>query len=187
MGLTKLVDTLPIDNNEKKRLTNDLKRAKQYLKSDFKVHVSRSSCVADHCVAFALSDSKALCFQSQCDHQHYEQCIECVTMRSTLFDIKEAIRSNTSKEIIDRVIYDFDEYVNVILAWKAHLVRCVNQDMCRTKIMHELSTTSIHLNLDWAMKLVKFHIFRLIVLLVSNKNSVFKKIIDKSGQGQTFI
>lgn len=152
LGLAKLVDTLPIDSNEKRRLVKCLKRAKLYLKSDFKVHVSRSSCVADHCVGFALSDSKTLCFQSECDHQHDEQWIECVMMRSTLFDIKEAIRSNTSKDMIDRVIYDFDEYVDAILAWKAHLVRCVNQDLCRTKIMHHLSPKAVHLNLDWAMK-----------------------------------
>jgi hypothetical protein len=152
LGLTKLVDTLTIGGGEKKRLTNDLKRAKQYLKSDFKVHVSRSSCIADHCISFALSDSKSLCFQSQCDHQHDEQCIECVMIRSTLFDIKEAIQSNTSKETIDRVMYDFDEYVDAILTWKAHLIRCVNQDLCRTEIMRDLSPTSIHLNLDWAMK-----------------------------------
>ena len=152
LGLTKLVDALPIDSDLKKRLTKDLHRAKQYFKSDFKVHISRSSCVADHCVVFALSDSKSPCFQSQCDHQHDGHCMECVMMRSTLFDIKEAIRSNTSKAIIDRVIYDFEEYVDAILNWKAHLVRCINQDLCRTKIMHDLSPTSVHLNLDWAMK-----------------------------------
>ena len=55
-----MIENLLIDIHEKKRLTSDLQRAKQYLKSDFKLHVNRSSRAPDHCIApalFALSET----------------------------------------------------------------------------------------------------------------------------------
>ena len=77
---------------------------------------------------------------------------ECTNLKSVLFDIKEAIHKYKSQEIIDRAIYDYNDFVESILAWKAHLLRCVNQDQCRTNVLQEMSVNSIFLNLDWAMK-----------------------------------
>ena len=37
-------------------------------------------------------------------------------------------------------------------AWKAHLMRSVNQDECRLQVLKELDKTSVLLVLDWAMK-----------------------------------
>ena len=47
-GLKSMIENLLIDAHEKTRLTTELQRAKQYLKSDFKLHVSRSSHIPDH-------------------------------------------------------------------------------------------------------------------------------------------
>ncbi|KAK3735996.1 hypothetical protein QZH41_018256, partial [Actinostola sp. cb2023] len=38
--------------------TSSLKNSKQYIKCDYKVHISSSSPVADHCCAYALSGEK---------------------------------------------------------------------------------------------------------------------------------
>ena len=39
-----------------------------------------------------------------------------------------------------------------INAWKAHLMRSVNQDECRLQVLKELDKMSVLLVLDWAMK-----------------------------------
>ena len=150
--LYKLVDGLDIDANEKERIITSLKRAKQYLKSDYKVHVSRSSEIADHRILFALNEKKSQWFNSSCAHEHKDLCIDCVNIRSTFFHIKNIIREHASKKLIDRIMYYLDESVDAILAWKAHLLRCVNQGLCRTKIMQNLSSRDVYMNLDWAMK-----------------------------------
>lgn len=150
--LYKLVDGLAIDANEKDRIITSLKRAKQYLKTDYKVHISRSSEIADHCILYALNEKKSQWFSSSCDHEHKYLCIECLNMRNTFFDVKNVIREHASKKFMDRIMYDFDESVDAILTWKAHLLRCINQDLCRTKIMQNLSSRDVYMNLDWAMK-----------------------------------
>ena len=43
-------------------------------------------------------------------------------------------------------------YPECIEAWKAHLLRTVNQDLCRENLLDNLSNDEIYLNLDWAMK-----------------------------------
>ena len=120
-GLKSMIENLLIDAHEKTGLTTELQRAKQYLKSDFKLHVSRSSHIPDHCILFALSERHSQFYLSSCDHNHDESCIECTNLKSVLFDIKEAIHKYN-----DRAIYDYNDFVESILAWKAHLLRCVN-------------------------------------------------------------
>ena len=151
--LYKLVDRLGIDANKKKRIITNLKGAKRYLKLDYKVHVSRSSEIADHCILFALNEKKVQWFiNSSCAHEHKDLCIECVNIRNTFFDIKSVIREHTPKKFMDRIMYDLDESVDAILTWKAYLLRCINQDLCRTKIVQNLSSRDVYMNLDWTMK-----------------------------------
>ena len=151
-GLKSRIENLLIDAHEKTRLTTELQRAKQYLKSDFKLHVSRSLHIPDHCILFALSKRHSQLYSSSCDHNHGEICRDCTNLKSVVFDIKEVIHKYKSQEIIDRAIYDYNDFVESILAWKAHLLRCVNQDQCRTSVLQEMSVNSIFLNLDRAMK-----------------------------------
>lgn len=150
-GLKSLIENLSIDGQEKTRLNTSLQRAKQYFKSDFKLHVNRSSHIPDHCILFALSEKNSKFYSSSCDHEHDEICMECTNFKSILFYIKEAIQKD-KQQIIDRIMYDYNDFVESILAWKSHLLRCVNQDQCRTIILKEISVKSVFLNLDWAMK-----------------------------------
>jgi hypothetical protein len=75
-----------------------------------------------------------------------------MNLKSVLFDIKEHIKSFKSQETIDRILYDYNDFVESISAWKAHLLRCVNQDQCRTTVLQDITANGIFLNLDWEMK-----------------------------------
>lgn len=153
-NLQKLIQSLPIDNAQKSEFESGLKRAKQYIKSDFKLHIARSSRCADHCIPFALSEQNSRFFLLSCDHEHDEICIECTNLRNIFFHIETAIRQHSSADVVDRLMFDFNECKETVLAWKAHLLRCVNQDLCRSHILLNLSVTSIYVNMDWAMKQV---------------------------------
>ncbi|CAF4740166.1 unnamed protein product, partial [Rotaria sp. Silwood2] len=55
-GLRKKIEDKVALCSDSDRLIENLKRARFYLKSDYKVHVARSSNIADHCCVYALSD-----------------------------------------------------------------------------------------------------------------------------------
>ena len=51
-----------------------------------------------------------------------------------------------------RLIYRLDHNVELINAWKKHLLRTVHQDEARHYVLNELDETSVFLVSDWAMK-----------------------------------
>ena len=152
-GIRKMVEEKVTQCNDGDQLIENLKRARFYLKSDYKVHVKRSSNIADHCCIHALSDPKGASFAQECDHEHDESCIECSNLTRTLHRIEELIeKTETDEELLDRALTKFRSYREAIEAWKAHLLRSINQDLCREKLLEKLSGDEIYLNLDWAMK-----------------------------------
>ena len=151
-GIIKMIEDRDAISSESKRLIDNLKRARFYLQSDYKVHVTRSSNIADHCCAYALSDSKGHNFAQHCDHKHDELCIECSKLTNTLKETERFIETKTDKGLFDRAMKKFQLYRECIEAWKAHLLRTVNQDLCRENLLDNLSNDEIYLNLDWAMK-----------------------------------
>jgi hypothetical protein len=52
------------------RLKSILHKSRNYLKLDYKLHITRSSRIADHCTNHALSDPKEKKWSENCDHQH---------------------------------------------------------------------------------------------------------------------
>ena len=130
-GIIKMIEDRDAISSESKRLIDNLKRARFYLKSDYKVHVTRSSNIADHCCAYALSDPKGHNFAQLCDHKHDELCIECSNLTNTLNETERFIETKTDKELFDRAMKKFQLYRECIEAWKAHLLRTINQDLCR--------------------------------------------------------
>ena len=136
-------------------LIDSIKRARLYLKSDYKVHISRSSTVADHCCVYALNDSNNNHFTQQCDHEHDESCIECQNIRSTLDRIENIIKeSENDEKISNRILKRFLVHRESIELWNSHLLRSVNQDLCRERMLDNLSDDEVFLNLDWAMKFI---------------------------------
>ncbi|XP_020625817.1 uncharacterized protein LOC110063197 [Orbicella faveolata] len=65
-----------------------LKAGKQYIKTEYKVHITQESRVADHCAVYALSDPKEDHFQGTCDHAHDQSCSCCEGLDSVLSSIE---------------------------------------------------------------------------------------------------
>lgn len=54
-------------------LKQALHDSRNYLKLDYRTHVSKSSRIADHCSTFGLSDAKNSAWREKCNHQHDEE------------------------------------------------------------------------------------------------------------------
>ena len=122
----------------------------------WQVHVSKESCVPDHCRQYALSDPTDRDFQVLCDHQHTYQCDRCDAMGEALLDIKNALvmmtEGNIGAEAKEELRFIADQAISNIHAWKAHLLRSLNQDQARLYVIDELDESSVLLVEDWAMK-----------------------------------
>ena len=117
------------------------------------MHVTRSSNIADHRCFYALSDAKKHDFAQDCDHEYYESGIECSNLTISLNEIKRFLEeAEKHEELLDRILKKFRSDRDPMKAWKAHLLRPINQDLCRENLLNELSNNEICLNLGWAMK-----------------------------------
>ena len=116
--------------------------------------MSKESCVADHCRQYALSDPRDGNFQVLCDHQHSDQCDRCDAMAEALLDIKNALAMMTEENIgadaKEELNFIADQAISNIQAWKAHLLRSLNQ--ARLDVIDGLDESSVLLVEDWAMK-----------------------------------
>lgn len=149
-----LIDDLNLDTSEHRRLSDNIRKGKQYLKTDYKINVKRTSRVRDHCIYFALRDSTSSSFSTPCsDHDHDQVCSECSYLAQALEDVKESIKNSEGhEEEIKRKLYKFTLAQDAIRAWKCHQLRSVNQDLGRECILDVLGEDAIYLNLDFAMK-----------------------------------
>lgn len=126
---------------------------KAFLCIYFKVHVSKTSSVADHCRRFALSDTKDEDYKDICDHVHNGVCDRCDLVQQSVCDVEEAMSHvTTTTEELEELKFIVEQAKSSILAWKAHLLRSVNQDEARVDAVEELSKDSVLLVQDWAMK-----------------------------------
>ena len=90
--------------------------------------------VANHCRLFALSDPKDPNFQVQCDHHHDDFCDRCDQLTSALCERESALitqANNMLSAIADDVTFTVKTAKANILAWKAHILRFINQDFTR--------------------------------------------------------
>ncbi len=134
-------------------MKNGLNQSRNYLKNDFKTHVQGSSEIADHCITFALSDTSDPDWQEKCNHFHHLECNQCLMLKNTLKDLRLNLEAcNMKDELKTRYIYRFNQNVQLIWDWKAHLVRCIQQDLAKANILENLSHDSVMVLLDWAMK-----------------------------------
>ncbi|PAV66054.1 hypothetical protein WR25_27290 isoform L [Diploscapter pachys] len=93
----------------KKALIMALEEARQYLNTDYKLHVKMDSPVADHCIRFGLSDPSDINYQSQCNstnspypHTHDAICDRCQAVKKVLGDVKDTAEQLKS-EILDKL------------------------------------------------------------------------------------
>ena len=118
------------------------------------MHIADESAIADHCMTYALSDSRDSSFRQRCQHVHEEHCSECDSMNSVLNEICEFVERDSfpSKDDSDEAQYLAQHSRDTILAWKAHQLRTVRQDKARLEILENLDYGSVFLTQDWAMK-----------------------------------
>lgn len=120
------------------------------------MHVSKQTSIPDHCRAYALSDPKDKDYQMTCPHDHLDTCDRCELLASVVADIHDALEkmsdSNVSHDVIEVLVFIEGQAKQNILAWKAHLLRCVNQDEARLEVINALDESSVLLVQDWAMK-----------------------------------
>ena len=116
----------------------------------FQVHVAQTSSTADHCLSFALSDSKEKGLQEPCDHPHDKSCQSCEQLKTTLNELKDQIKILADKD--DDLLYCYQQAAQAIESWKSHLLRSVQQDKACTDILELLDESSVLITQDWAMK-----------------------------------
>ncbi|CAF1459416.1 unnamed protein product [Rotaria sordida] len=93
-------------------LKRDLQNGRNYLKTDYKVHVSCSSTVPDHCSIFSLSDPINKCWQNICDHNHDQQCDRCELLKITFVKIRTFIEQyQQDVGLRDRLIHRIQQQV----------------------------------------------------------------------------
>ncbi|KAK3731369.1 hypothetical protein QZH41_019552, partial [Actinostola sp. cb2023] len=130
-----------------------LKTSKLYLKGDYKVHVTDYSHIAEHCLAFSLSDSNDVDYNQQCDHHHDAICERCQALAYTLMDIEKVVSESTlSENDRDEAIYLVQSAKLAIHSWQCHILRCVNQDKARFHVLELLDNDTVLIINDWAMK-----------------------------------
>ena len=120
--------------------------------------MSNESCVANHCQQYSLSDPRDRDFQVLCDHQHTDQCDRCDAMAEVLLDLKNALAMMTEQNIgadaKQELSFIAEQAISNIQAWKAHLLRSLDQDQARLGVIDELDESSVLLMEDWATKLL---------------------------------
>ena len=115
--------------------------------------MSKSSRVPDHCRLYTLGDESHSDFTTECDHQHDLRCDRCDLIPSVFDEVDlsmedAVIHSEEQKEMAYVVVQSKKN----IQAWKAHLLRAINQDEARLNLLRGLNPTSVLVVLDWAMK-----------------------------------
>ena len=117
---------------------------KAFLCFYFKVHVSKTSSVADHCRRFDLSDTKDEDYKDICDHVHNGLCDRCDLVQRSVCDVEEVMSHvTTTTEELEELKFIVEQAKSSILVWKAHLLRSVNQDEARVDAVEELSKYSV--------------------------------------------
>lgn len=112
-----------------------------------------SSVIPDHCRRFALSDSKCSDYLEACSHVHDGACDRCGQTERSIHEIEDSLQlvAATSEEL-DGLKFNTEQARRNINAWKAHLLRAINQDEARINVMERLDENSVFLVQDWAMK-----------------------------------
>ncbi|CAB3990326.1 Hypothetical predicted protein, partial [Paramuricea clavata] len=131
------------------------KLAKHYFKSDYKVHVSSTSRVPDHCRPYALSLANDSNFTTTCNHQHDLVCDRCnlfpAVVQELELQVEKARIPHKDKEEMKFVVAQSKKNIE---AWKAHILRFINQDEARLDILKAVDDSSVLVVLDWAMKFI---------------------------------
>ncbi|CAF1103379.1 unnamed protein product [Didymodactylos carnosus] len=151
--LIQLIEELNLDIASKRSLIDNIKSARMYSKSDYKVNISQELTVADHCINYSLSSLTDGDFAEKCNHKHNDRCNECENLAATLEIIENEIKNLVDdRELVDRALARLRISSDAIDAWKAHLLRSVNQGLCRQELVYNLQDDTVFVYMNWAIK-----------------------------------
>ncbi|KAK3736988.1 hypothetical protein QZH41_015633, partial [Actinostola sp. cb2023] len=139
---------LGLPEETSKDITRRLRAARHYLKTDYKIHVSRADRCADHCSIYAMSIADAE-FHGKCAHDHLITCDRCEDLKNAIVELQLSLSSSninySSSDVQEELQYDVDMAALKIEEWKAHVLRANHQDVAKSDIIDSLNTrTYIH-------------------------------------------
>ena len=130
-----------------------VKDIKRYLKTEYKGHVGKDERCADHCVVHSLSDRSEPRFNDTCKQAHNATCVQCASFDELIEEITNKINETPmSEEERSRLRHECMQYIESIKAWKAHLIRTVNQEEAKQDVLSQLDGEKCMVVMDWAMK-----------------------------------
>ncbi|VDI58240.1 Hypothetical predicted protein, partial [Mytilus galloprovincialis] len=142
-----------ISKDELEETTSDVKALKLYMKTMYKFDIKTTSHCKDHCIHFALSNTKDVLLQESCtDHIHDDVCNSCNLLGNVTEQIFKSIQKVSDEESRDDLYTTTTIDINNVKQWKAHQLRTKNQDEARLKLMESLEPHQLLLVMDWAMK-----------------------------------
>ena len=157
-GLEEIVDTLVntgnADSEWQRKIKEQLKSSKRYLKIDYKTHITPTDKCPDHCIQYALSDEKQqTSFASACDHEHDVFCDRCTCLHDTLQEIEDKIQNSELPDAQkSRLTHEFTLLDGDIVAWKCHLLRAINQELAKQDVLSDLNEDGALIIMDWATR-----------------------------------
>ena len=117
--------------------------------------MSSTSRVPDHCIPYALSLANDANFTTTCNHQHDLVCDRCNLFPAVVqvleLQVEKARIPHEDKEEMKFVVAQSKKNIE---AWKAHILRFINQDEARLDILKAVDDSSVLVVLDWAMKFI---------------------------------
>jgi hypothetical protein len=140
----------------KKRLIE----SRQYLETDYLLHVKPVSRVADHCIRHALSDPVDEKFATQCategtedSHHHDMMCDRCESLKTVLGEIQEHVMSyNLPEHEKERTRTKYLAAETAIMEMRRHQLRSVLSSRTRKDLIEQLAPDEAFITVDWAMK-----------------------------------
>ena len=155
--LTKVVDDLErcgARHEWCEEIRNDLKAGKLYLKTSYRAHCRDDSDESPHhCRQHALSDTECVEFQAACHHEHLEVCPDCERLEATMESILTQVRESKdvqfySQDHKEDLLYDAAQAQEMVLQWKAHILRAENQDLAKTDAVLSFQDDTVFILMD---------------------------------------
>ncbi|XP_063409537.1 uncharacterized protein LOC134692858 [Mytilus trossulus] len=141
-----------LSTEEHEQIQKNITSAKLYFKTDYKLHLEKDCLCADHCLQWLLSDPENCQFQSPCEHIHTLVCDRCEMLHGIEDDVFKCIGKMGDDDFKEDTTKNFQDALQKINDWKAHIARNVNQDLFRTQKLDNLKRFEGVLVMDWAMK-----------------------------------
>ena len=144
-----------VDSQWSNETRSDFKNGKRYLKNEYQTHIGCDERCPVHCLSFSLSEPNEPCLSSRCDHEHYLECDRCLNGSNTLQQILDKVSdsdntlSDTQRE---RIEFEVRHALESTHAWKAQLLRTINQERAKNDILSILDRESVMVVLDWAVE-----------------------------------